>query len=265
MPNVKRRVENSGIQMLPHPERRFTKSLLDFLRRLRALFITDPLICLYTCVCGALSLAGSLFDPRGGWQHHCSRVWAKLILKTGGIRVTIEGLANIPRGATVVVCSNHPSAMDIWILLAVLPLNFVFLAKRPLFRIPFLGWHLRRSGHIPVDRDSAHKSFESLDRAAEKIRAGRPVVLFPEGTRNRDGALGPFKRGSFYLAIKASVPIVPVTIIGSRALLKPDSILVYSGCVTLVIHPQISTAGLGLSEVEALSARVRAQIASRLR
>jgi 1-acyl-sn-glycerol-3-phosphate acyltransferase len=250
--------------MLPKTEDRFLHHRQNILGRLRALFVTDPLICLYTCVCGALSLAGSLFDPRGRWQHGCSRVWSRLILASGGVHVNMEGMGNLPRNETVVLCANHPSAMDIWILLASLPIQFVFVAKRPLFRIPFLGWHLRRSGHIPVDRESAHKSFESLDKAAEQIRSGRPVVLFPEGTRNREGVLGSFKKGSFYLAIKAGVPIIPVTIIGSRALLRPDSILVYSGQVSMVIHPQIATAGLTFADVEALSSRVRAQIASRL-
>ncbi|MGH9377561.1 MAG: lysophospholipid acyltransferase family protein [Terriglobia bacterium] len=235
----------------------------DFLSLLRSLLFPDLPICLYTAILGAASLAGSFFDSQGHWQHGCARVWSNLILKTSRIRLQVTGLENVPTGEPAIFCSNHPSAMDIPILFACLPLQFRFVAKRSLFDVPFLGWHLWRSGHIPVERDRPHKAVKSLDKAAERIRAGCPVVLFAEGHRHRDGSLGPFKRGSFYLAIKSGVPVVPVTINGSRFVLKPDSAIVRPGTVEIVFHPSIPTSGLTMEDVESLSDRVRGQVLSR--
>jgi 1-acyl-sn-glycerol-3-phosphate acyltransferase len=231
----------------------------------RALCFTDPLICAYTAVCGAISLGGSLFDSHGRWQHSCARAWSWLILKTSGIRLNVRGLENIPPNATVIFCSNHPSAMDIPILFVSLPVQFRFVAKRSLFNVPFLGWHLWRSGHIPIEREHRYKAIRSLDQAADRIRAGCPVVLFPEGTRPRDDRLGAFKKGSFYLAIKSGAPVIPITINGSRAVLRPDSLHVRPGAVKVTIHPIIPTSELTLAGIEALSDQVRQRIQSSLR
>jgi 1-acyl-sn-glycerol-3-phosphate acyltransferase len=233
-----------------------------YLSYLRSLLFTNNLIILYTVVCGALSLAGSVFDTGGRWQHRWARIWSWLILKTSRVRVTVEGLANVPH-ETAIYCANHQSAMDIPILFVHLPVQFRFLAKRPLFNLPFLGWHLYRSGHIPVDRGQPRKAFRSFDQAAERIRSGVSVVLFPEGTRSRDGTLKPFKGGSFYLAIQASVPVVPITLNGTRHVHEPDTLHVRSGRTEMIIHPPISTAELNSQDVDALSAQVHSCIASR--
>ncbi len=229
---------------------------------LRSLLFTNNLIYLYTAVCGALSLLGSVFDTGGRWQHMWARIWSWLILKTSGVKVRVEGLENIPQG-TAIYCANHQSAADIPILLVHLPVHFRFLAKRSLFNLPFLGWHLSRSGHISVDRGQPKKTFKSYDQAADRIRSGVPVVLFPEGTRSRDGRLRAFKGGSFYLAIQAGVPVVPITLNGTRHVHEPDTFHVRSGRTEMIIHPPISTAGLTVQDVDALSARVRNCIDSR--
>jgi 1-acyl-sn-glycerol-3-phosphate acyltransferase len=233
-----------------------------YLSYLRSLLFTNNLIILYTVVCGALSLAGSVFDTGGRWQHLWARIWSWLILKTIGIQVRVEGLENVPQ-ETAIYCANHQSAMDIPILFVHLPVQFRFLAKRPLFKLPFLGWHLYRSGHIPVDRGQPRKALRSFDQAAERIRSGVPVVLFPEGTRSRDGELKPFKGGSFYLAIQARVPVVPITLNGTRHVHEPDTLHVRSGHTEMIIHPPISTAGLNSQDVDALTAQVHGCIASR--
>jgi 1-acyl-sn-glycerol-3-phosphate acyltransferase len=234
-----------------------------YLGYLRSLLFTNPLIYFYTAACGTASLIGSIFDGSGRWQHGCAKFWSWLILKTGRVRVRVEGLENVPRNQTVVFCVNHQSALDIPILFVHLPVRFRFLAKRSLFHLPFLGWHLRRSGHIPVERERPHEALRSLELASQRIRTGSPVVLFPEGHRSRDGQLRPFKGGSFYLAIKAGVPIVPITLNGTRHTLKPDTYYVRGGQTEMIVHPPVPTAGLGLDSVEELRAEVRERIVSR--
>ncbi len=234
-----------------------------YLSYARSLLFTNNLIYLYTAACGTASLAGSLFDARGRWQHGCARAWSRLILASSGIRVRVEGMENIDRNSTAIFCVNHQSAMDIPVLFLRLPVQFRFVAKRSLFHLPFLGWHLRRSGHIPVDRGRPRQGLKSLEQAAERIRAGSSVVLFPEGHRSRDGQMLPFKTGSFHLAILAGVPIVPITLNGTRQVLKPDTYHVRGGQIEMIVHPPIPTSGLTVKDADALRERVRAQVASR--
>jgi 1-acyl-sn-glycerol-3-phosphate acyltransferase len=229
----------------------------------RSLIITDNLIYLYTAVLATISVAGSFFDRNGRWQHGCARLWAWLILKTSGIRVGVEGLENLPPG-TMIFCVNHPSAADIPILLACLPVQFRFLAKRELFQLPFLGWFLRRAGHISVERSRPHEARQSFEEAADRIRQGTPVVLFPEGHRSRvAGEMLPFKSGSFHLAIRAGVPIVPITLKGTRYVHEPDTLHMRSGQTEMIIHPPIPTAGLTRDDVQKLSDQVREVLLSR--
>jgi 1-acyl-sn-glycerol-3-phosphate acyltransferase len=229
----------------------------------RSLLFTNLLIYFYTAVCGTVSLLGSLFDAEGRWQHACTRTWSWLILKTSGIRVRVEGLEHINPRETAIYCVNHQSAMDIPVLYAGLPVQFRFVAKRSLFHLPFMGWHMRRSGHIPVDRDRPHQAMKSMKMAAQEIREGKSVLLFPEGHRSRNGQLLPFKAGSFYIAILAGVPIVPITINGTPYVLKPDTYHVRAGQTEMIVHPAISTQGLNLKDAEKLSEQVKGIIASR--
>jgi 1-acyl-sn-glycerol-3-phosphate acyltransferase len=229
----------------------------------RSLLFTNLLIYFYTAVCGTVSLLASLFDSQGRWQHACARTWSWLILKTSGIRVRVEGLEHVRPGEAAIYCVNHQSAMDIPVLFLGLPVQFRFVAKRSLFHLPFLGSHLRRSGHIPVDRDRPQQAMKSMKKVAQEIRAGKSVLLFPEGHRSRNGQLLPFKAGSFYIAIMAGVPIVPVTLNGTTYVLKPDTYHVRPGQTEMIVHPAITTAGLTLHDVDALSQKVRNAIASR--
>jgi len=239
---------------------RRTRYLLSYAR---SLLFTNLLIYLYTAVCGSFSLLGSVFDTDGRWQHAWAQVWSWLILKTSGIRVRVEGLEYLDPRTTTIYCVNHRSAMDIPILFANLPVQFRFLAKRSLFNMPFLGWHLRRSGHIPVDRDRPREALRSMEQVAAKIREGKSLLLFPEGHRSRTGQLLPFKAGSFHIAILARVPIGPITLNGTRPVLEPDTYHVRPGQTEMIVHPPISTHGLGVHDVHALAQKVREVIASR--
>lgn len=230
----------------------------------RSLVFTNNLIYLYTSVLATVALAGSLLDSRGRWQHDCLRLWGWLILKTSGVRVRVEGLDNLRGQPTVIFCVNHPSAMDIPILIASLPVQFRFLAKRELFQLPFLGWYLRRAGHISVERGRPHEAMRSFEEAAARVRRGTSVMLFPEGTRSRRaGVMLPFKGGSFYLAVHAGVPVVPITLNGTRHTHEPDTLHVRGGQTEMIIHEPISTVGLSAEDVQTLSDKVRAKILSR--
>lgn len=240
------------------------RSTMDTLSYLRSLLFTNNLIYLYTAVMGTLSLTGSLFDSRGRWQHWCARTWSRLILWTSRISVSVAGLENTTGGPTI-FCVNHQSSMDIPALLAHLPFQFRFVAKRSLFRYPFMGWHLRRSGHIAVGRDQPGEARRSVDEAAGRIREGYPVVIFPEGGRSRDGEFLPFKSGAFHLAILAGVPVTPVTLNGTMAVLRPDSVHIRPGHIEMIVHPAIPTAGLTKENAGELAAQVRNQMLKRFR
>src|SRR5215470_12630320 len=223
----------------------------------RSLLITAPLIFLYTGIMGSISVASSLADARGGMQHGCSRIWAKMILLTSGIKVNVRGLGNVDPGTPYVLCANHQSHMDTPIMLAALPFQFRFTPKKQLFRYPFLGWHLRRSGHVPIDRENPHAAVKSLREAAETIRRGTPVLIFPEGGTSIDGSIKPFKGGGFMLATKAEAAVVPVTIRGSRAVLLPKTYYTRAGVVEVVVGEPILSKGMPSGE---LASRVREEI-----
>src|SRR5438552_4508458 len=223
----------------------------------RSLLITAPLIFLYTAIMGTISVSSSLIDSRGRIQHGCSRLWARMILWTSRVRVRVSGAENVKPGRPYVLCANHQSHMDIPILLAGLPFQFRFAAKKELFRYPVLGWHLQRSGHLSIHRENPHAAVKSLRDAAAVIEKGTPVLIFPEGATSRDGTIKPFKGGGFMLAARSNAEVVPVTIRGSRAILAPVTYHVRGGTVEIVIGEPISSTGRSTSE---LGDRVRDQV-----
>jgi 1-acyl-sn-glycerol-3-phosphate acyltransferase len=214
--------------------------------------VAIPLIYLYTFVMGSLSLIISLYDPAGKRQHWCARLWCRMIALTAGARVRVHGAQHIQRGASYVFLSTHQSYMDIPAMLGYLPAQLRIAAKKSLFRIPFMGWHLTRAGHIPIDRSSTQNAVASMQKAADYLRNGICAFVFPEGTRSRDGYLHRFKKGGFKLAIQANVPIIPITIIGSRQVLPPDEIIFRPGPIDMYVDAPIPTTGLTDEDLEAL-------------
>ncbi|MBC7929644.1 MAG: 1-acyl-sn-glycerol-3-phosphate acyltransferase [Rubrivivax sp.] len=219
--------------------------------------IAIPLIYLYTVVMGTLSLALSLGDPDGRKQHWCASLWSRMIVRTVGVRVRVHGAENLREGASYVFLSTHQSYMDIPVMLGYLPAQLRIAAKREVFLIPFLGWHMRRGGHISINRASTQDAVDTLRRASEEIRPGVSVFLYPEGTRTRDGTLQPFKKGGFKFALQTGLPIVPVTIVGTRALLPRDSIIFRPAVVDMHLGAPIPTAGLTDPDLPALMQTVR--------
>ncbi len=226
----------------------------------RSLLFSTPLILLGTVFWGTLSLVASFFDGTGNSQHCLARLWSRMLLGVSFIRVRAEGLENLdPKGAYVLV-ANHGSYMDIPALTATLPLQFRFFAKKSLYKIPFMGTHLRRAGHIPVDRSNARASLKSMTEGARIIASRRvSVLLFPEGGRSAAG-LREFKEGAAYIAIKAGVPVVPIGIAGMRRLLPMGSIHLRSGRVTVTVGRPISTQGMALSDRAALNQRLYEEV-----
>jgi 1-acyl-sn-glycerol-3-phosphate acyltransferase len=235
--------------------------LRHWLSRLRSYFIWDPLIWFYTIVLGSLSLLSSLFDRSGNVQHGFARLWSRMILGTIGVPVTVEGLERIDTTRAHVYVVNHLSALDIPVLYVHLPFQFRILAKRELFRYPFMGWHLRRSGQIPVNMDNPRASIRSLNRAVASIRNNMPLVVFPEGGRSADGRLQPFMGGAFFAAIKAQVDVVPMAIVGTYEVLKMDTWHIKPRPVRLLFGNPLVTNGLAVRDAEALTAKAREAIA----
>jgi 1-acyl-sn-glycerol-3-phosphate acyltransferase len=209
---------------------------------LRSLLITDPLIVLATIVFGAVSLAVSFFDPTRHKQNAVARAWAGVLLAVSRVKVSVEGLEKIKEDGSYVFVSNHMSYMDTPVALYHIPVQFRFLAKRGLFQIPFLGWHLTRAGHIPVPRGDARSAVKTMTRAAQIVRDQQvSLLIFPEGGRSREGELRPFMEGAAYIAIRAGVPLVPIGLRGTREVLPYGSGTIRGGAVTMRIGDPIPT------------------------
>jgi len=234
--------------------------MLDVLRSI----VIVPLIILSAIVMSTLALMLSPVDRQGVLQHRCAQVWCRIVAVTAGAHLRVRGVENIPLGQPCVYIANHQSYLDVPVIFGSLPVQFRFMAKRSLFFIPFLGWFLWRAGHIPVDRGDLRAALANLNRAASKIGEGSSAVVFPEGTRSPDGALLEFKPGAFKLALKAGVPVVPVTVIGTSRVLRRGSLVFHPGEVEVVIDPPLLTDGYTNRTLPELIGRTRALIAAHL-
>jgi len=220
----------------------------------RTVFFLIPAISLYTIVLGTLSLGSSLFERRGYFAHGCARMWARLILVTTGVRVDVQGLEQLT-ARTYVFVSNHQSHYDTAVLFAALPYQLRIIAKQSLGNFPFLGWHLRRTGHLLVNR-------ERPDRAAIFGWAGRltsqklSLIVYPEGTRSVNGTVGRFKAGSFHIALEAGLPVVPISLVGTRRIMQKGRLAARPGRVRLVVHEPIDTSALAGTDPRAFGERI---------
>ena len=224
----------------------------------RTIFFLIPAVSLYTIVLGTASLLSTLFDRGGDFGHRCARAWAWLILKTSGVRVRASGLENIDPAQSYVVAANHQSIYDIPIVFTTLPLQLRIVAKDSLGRIPFLGWHLQRTGHLLVDRQNPGAGI--LKRMANLVRAARSLIVFPEGTRSIDGSVARFKGGIFLLAIDSSLPILPISIARSRYVMMKGQIMVCPEEVTVTVHPPMSTIGIPRERAREFAEEVRSVV-----
>jgi len=262
-----------SVETLPNVSQ--TGRVQNALSFLRSILIFDPLIWLYTLVLATLSLLSSLFDRSGRVQHGFARLWSWLILKTAMCPVSVYGLDTLDTTNPRVYAVNHISALDIPVLYVSLPMQFRIMAKRELFRYPFLGWHLRRSGQIAVDvQDLPAPSpsgagevvtrgkinLASVRAVLNALRSGKSLVIFPEGGRSKTGQIKPFLSGGFYFAIKAGVEIVPMALVGTYEALPMNTFHIRPRRLQLIAGPPIPTSGYTVRQAEQLAARVQSEV-----
>lgn len=233
---------------------------LSAVERLQSNAGRAPCFFLATAFFGLLSLGASCWEKDGKLQHRIARQWARVSLPIAGARVEVIGREHLRPWAIYV--SNHASYMDTPVIFANLPFQFRILAKQSLWKWPFIGWHLNRSGHIPVsvDNEGSGRSVSGLSRALRVLREGMPLFIFPEGGRTEDGELQPFMNGPAFLAIRAQAPLIPMALIGTRELLPMHSGHFRPGAVRLVIGEPIETTGYTVRQTELLTARLQSEI-----
>jgi 1-acyl-sn-glycerol-3-phosphate acyltransferase len=229
----------------------------------RTVFFLIPAIGVFTIALGTFSILSSLIDRSGDVGHRCARAWARLVLWTTGVKVTVRGVEKLDPRRSYVVASNHQSIYDIPIVFSSLPLQLRIVAKESLGLVPFLGWHLRRTGHLLVDRRNPGAGI--LKRMARLVGGARSLIVFPEGTRSTDGTVGRFKGGMFLLAIESGLPVVPVSIAGSRFVMLKGRLMTCPGEVTITVHEPISTEGVTREQARELAERVCAIVRTGVR
>lgn len=200
-------------------------------------------IILDTAFWGTLSILSIFISPGGSLSKFCEKWWGRTILKACRIKVRVTGLENISRDQIQIFASNHQSFFDIWVLCSTIPVKFGWIIKKELKRIPFLNAHMKIMGYVTIDRSDREKSLASMDQAAEQIRGGSRIMIFPEGTRSRDGKLRPLKKGLFHLCLKTRVSVVPIYIHGTINIMKPGTRLINSGTIYVTMGTPMSTTG----------------------
>jgi 1-acyl-sn-glycerol-3-phosphate acyltransferase len=213
-----------------------------------------------TAVFGIIAIIVSFFSRTGNPVHIIARIWSKSILFVSGIKVDVEGHANIDPAKSYIYMSNHRSNFDIPVLLGCLPIQFRWLAKAELFKIPIFGRAMQGAGYVKIDRFNRESAFKSIDEVAAKMKNGVSVMIFPEGTRSEDGNIKPFKKGGFIMAVDSGVPIVPVIVRGTRSIMVKDRWRIKPGNVTLSIKKPIDTTGYTRDNKDDLIKTVRSVI-----
>lgn len=202
-------------------------------------------VVILTLIIAPASAFLSVWKQDGALVHLLGRFWGKAILLASGVKVTVQGLKHIDRAATYLFMANHQSMYDILVLFAHLPVQFRWLAKKELFRIPVMGYAMGKVGHISIDRSDRRAAHKSLIDAARKIAEGTSVIIFPEGSRSKDGTLMPYKPGGFHLAVLSGRPIVPVVIWGTGQVMRKGHLHISPAAVTVSLHPPVDVAVYG--------------------
>jgi 1-acyl-sn-glycerol-3-phosphate acyltransferase len=220
------------------------------------------MVLVLTLLFGVPAIFAALVPPRGDWFLRFARGWARSVLAVAGISVRVLHRERAEPGKSVVVVANHESFCDILVLLATLPMQVRFLAKRSVFRVPVLGWSIAAAGFVPVDRGDRARGAATVEAALRRLQGGRSLVIFPEETRTRTGELLPFKRGAAHLAIKSGLPLLPIGLAGTLPVLPRGSWQTNPGHVVVSVGNPIDLAGRSLRDRDAVTGEARDEIAA---
>lgn len=215
------------------------------------------LVVLITAFFAPLAIIVSFFTRTGNPVHLVARIWGQSILLISRVHVRVNGLSNIQPDKSYIYMANHQSNFDIPVLLGYLPVQFRWLAKAELFKIPLFGRAMLGAGYVKIDRFNRQSAFESISTAARRLKDGVSVMIFPEGTRSRDGSIHKFKKGGFVMAIESGVPILPVILKGTWPIMAKSSLRINRGDVEMEIAEPIDTTGYSMERKEELMDRVR--------
>jgi 1-acyl-sn-glycerol-3-phosphate acyltransferase len=236
----------------PPPPAHRIPAYLTLLTRL----VIMPVMALSTAFFGCISLVCGLWDKSGRQQHLVARIWAYTLVHLALSPVQIVGVDKLKHAPVGVYASNHLSYMDTPVLFAYLPFQFRILAKQALWKIPFVGWYLRRSGQVPIDASSPRSAIAGLLRGVKALNHGLPIFVFPEGARSPQGTLRTMASGAAFMAIRAGVPLVPLTLIGTYELLPMHVYALRPRPLKLVVGDPIPTEGLTTKDADALTTRL---------
>jgi 1-acyl-sn-glycerol-3-phosphate acyltransferase len=217
----------------------------------------------WTICMSTVAILSFLIARSGTVVHGCGGVWSRVLLWVTGMTVEMTGLENVPSGHSVLIVSNHQSMCDILVVCGYLPLRFSFIAKRELFRIPLLGPAMKAANYVPIDRANREKAYRSLEDAANVLK-NHSVLIFPEGTRTRTGALGKFKHGAVHLLVSSGVPVLPITITNSFERVPPGRFGIVPGTIHVRIDPEIVTDGMNKREILKVMQTIRHQMEERI-
>jgi 1-acyl-sn-glycerol-3-phosphate acyltransferase len=246
----------ASVLSVSEPDTPVSSKQPPFALRWLSYLLLVPLVGLATGFYGCISLVCGLWDKSGRQQHFIAHIWARTLLLISLSPVEIIGREKLHEHETAVYASNHLSYMDTPVLFAKLPFQFRILAKQSLWKTPFIGWYLNRSGQVPVDSNSPRSLVASLNRGVATLKHGLPLVLFPEGGRAATGQLQAMMSGCAYMAIKAQVPLIPLTLIGTYELLPIHVYALHPRPLKIVVGDAISTIGLTSRDADALTKRL---------
>ncbi len=221
-------------------------------------------VILNTLILALIIIAISPFDRKGNLVHFVGKFWSLLNIYLSGTRLAIKGKEKIEKGHTYIVMSNHQSLVDPWVLIGKLPLQLRWTVKPEVKKMPVFGYALDRMGHIYVGRRRRKDTVMSLEIAIQKIRKGSSVVFFPEGTRSKDGRLLKFHKGGALIAIRSGVPILPVTINGSRFVLPKGTLALMPGKIQVIVGDLIDPGMFDEGKKDELMAVVKSAIEQNL-
>ncbi len=223
------------------------------------------MVVIYTLVIGTTVIPVSFFDRSGKAINFFCHLWGRLIVRSAGVKVTVENIERLDPNTTQIFMANHQSFFDVFVLIGYLPVGLRFVVKKSLARIPVFGQAMKAVGMIIIDRGNREQAVRSLNQGAQKLTQGISILNFPEGTRSRNGEVGEFKKGGFVLAINTKLPVTPISVRGGAKILAPDSFRVHSGRMHIFVGEQFDVRNYSLEEKEALIKEVRSTIIRNLR